>query len=134
MDAVAEIASFITSNTDPQEFEPFVSAEPGEEPTAFGEIHLIRAGGSGDGTLLVGIWRLQHPTVSPVYSSPAGDETFLVLEGEVDIKVLDTGEVFSFKTGDIGSWSKGTRTQWTFKSPFKKLVVVADDKPMPAAA
>lgn len=131
MDAVAELASFITSNKDVTDFEPFEYVEPGEGPQRFGEIHLIRAGGSGDGTLLVGIWRLQVPTVSPVYSSPAGDETFLVLEGEVDIKVLDTGEVFSFKPGDIGSWSKGTRTVWTFKSPFKKLVIVADDQPMP---
>ena len=130
MDAAAEFASFFTSNRDAEAFEPFVSAEPGEEPRAFGEIHRIRAGGSGDGTLLVGIWRLREPTVSPIYSSPAGDETFLVLEGEVDVKVLETGEVFSFKPGDVGSWSKGTRTQWAFKSPFKKFVVVTDDKPM----
>ena len=131
VDVAEKLISFYTSNTGAEDFVPFEYEEPGVGMQTFGEIHLIRAGGSGDGTLLAGIWRLQESTTSPVYTSAAGDETFLVLEGEVTIQVLDTDETFHFKPGDIGSWSKGTRTIWDFKAPFKKFVVVAHDQPMP---
>ena len=60
-----------------------------------------------------------------MYSSELGDETFLVLEGEVHITVEETGEVFEYRVGDIGSWSQGTRTVWDIKAPFKKFYVVA---------
>ncbi len=131
MDVAATMAEFITSSTDVTDFVPFEYFEPGQGMVQFGEIHPIRAGGSGDGTLLAGIWRIQDSCTSPVYTSFAGDETFLVLEGEVTIKLLDTGEEKHLKAGDVGAWFKGMRTQWTFKAPFKKLVVVAHDQPLP---
>ena len=111
---------------------PFDYVEPETGPQTYGEIILFRAGGSGQGTLLVGLWRVTEPSTSPMYTSQLGDETFLVLEGEVSIDVLDTGEKLEFGPGQVGSWSKGTRTVWTIKSPFKKLFVVAHEQPMPA--
>lgn len=134
MDTSLNLMELIKSSTDVTDFEPFEYFEPGQGMARFGEFHLIRAGGSGNGTLIAGIWRLQESTTSPVYTSFAGDETFLVLEGEVTIKNLDSGDEKHFKPGDIGAWYKGMRTEWTFKAPFKKLVVVAHDQPMPEAA
>ena len=64
-------------------------------------------------------------STSPIYISQLGDETFLVLEGEVDVKDLDTGKIHHFGKGDFCSWSKGMRTEWTIKGPFKKFFVVA---------
>ncbi len=48
-----------------------------------------------------------------------------MLEGEVDVKDLNTGEVHHFGKGDFCSWSKGMPTEWTIKGPFKKFFVVA---------
>lgn len=111
------------------EYVPFQYADPEGTLQTTGEIAWIRDHGSGDGTLLVGVWRIAGPAVTPVYSSEPGDETFLVLEGEVTIEVVGTGERQTFRTGDVGSWSKGTHTRWHFPGDFKKLVVVAHDTP-----
>lgn len=131
MNIVADLPTFVQSNVDVTEFTPFEYYEPGQGMQTFGEFHLIRAGASGNGTLVAGIWRIGEAVTSPVYTSDAGDETFLVLEGSVTIKLIDTGEEKHFKAGDVGSWSRGTRTQWTFSAPFKKLVIVAHDSPPP---
>jgi uncharacterized cupin superfamily protein len=116
---------FFRGNAGQDGFAPFQYEEPGQGLMTFGEISGIRMEGSDGTPLAVGLWRLHESTTSPVYTSALGDETFLVLEGEVSIRNLDNGEVQHFARGDIGSWSKGMRTEWTFKAPFKKLVIVA---------
>lgn len=127
-----DIISFYRGRTDSDEgWVPFDYLEPETGPQTYGEVLLFRAGGSGDGTLLVGLWRVTEPSTSPMYSSQIGDETFLVLDGEMTVEVLDTGEKLEFGPGDVGSWSKGTRTVWTIRSPFKKFFVVAHEQPMP---
>ena len=119
------VTRFHRGRTDVQDFVPFQYEEPGQGMTTFGEIAPIRMEGSDGTPLAVGIWRLQESTTSPVYTSALGDETFLVLEGEVEIRDLDTGTSHHFGPGDVCSWSKGMRTEWVFKAPFKKLVIVA---------
>ncbi len=52
------------------------------------------------------------------------DETFHVIEGELEIK-LEDGEVLELKPGDIASFPKGLTSTWTVKTPFKKFFVVS---------
>lgn len=128
-----ELLTFHRGRLDTDEnWTAFEYVEPETGPQSFGEVTLFRAGGSGTGTLLVGLWRVNEPSTSPMYTSQLGDETFLVLEGEMTVEILDTGEKLEFGPGDVGSWSKGTRTVWTIRSPFKKFFVVAHEQPMPS--
>lgn len=60
------------------------------------------------------------------YGWEIAGETFLVLEGVVHITVVDTREMFKYGPGDVGPWSRGTRTCGNVKSAFKKLCVVAE--------
>ena len=80
-----------------------------------------------DGKLLtVGLWRCNQLGDSPKYCSELCDETFLILEGEAHIRVLETVGVFRYSKGDVGSWSQGTKTIWHVVSPVKKFYVVAE--------
>lgn len=117
-------AAFFSGNVDDDDWQPFVYPQDGETQS-YGEFVPFREAGSAGRLLAVGLWRCRTLGSSPVYSSELGDETFLVLEGEVHITALDTGEVFKYRTGDVGSWSQGTRTSWDVKSEFRKFYVVA---------
>ena len=64
-------------------------------------------------------WRVSIP-------AEAGDETFVVLEGEVTIDFLDLKQSKTFRAGDIFAWSQGSRTLWHTKGGFKKFYVVAN--------
>ncbi len=121
----AKRPTFYRGNTDQAGFDAFAYEEPGQGSVTFGEMSGIRMEGSDGTPLAVGIWRLNESTTSPVYTSDLGDETFLVLEGAVEIEAVDTGERERFEKGDICSWSKGTSTVWHFEAPFRKLVIVA---------
>jgi uncharacterized cupin superfamily protein len=100
-----------------------VFQQDGETHT-YGEVILFRSEGSTGKVLGVGLWRAPDGS-SPVYTSEAGDETFLVLEGECEIERVDTGERFRFGPGDVCAWSSGTPTRWTLRGNFKKFFVVA---------
>ena len=116
---------FHRGNVNEGTFAPFQYDEPGMPPQTFGDISTVRMEGSDGTTLAVGLWVVKESSTSPIYTSQLGDETFLVLEGEVDVHDLDTGEVHHFKKGDFCSWSKGMRTRWTIRGPFKKFFAVA---------
>ena len=66
---------------------------------------------------------IQDPATFPL--TWPGDETIIVLEGEVRIELVDTGEVVELKEGDIASFPKGARSVWTVKSPFKEFFVLS---------
>ena len=120
-----DAVSFHRGHIQTEDFAPFSYEEPGQGMQTFGEFAPTRIEGSDGTPLVVGVWKIDESTTSPVYTSALGDETFLVLEGEVTIKDLDANEEHTFAKGDFCSWSAGTRTEWTFKAPFKKLVIVA---------
>ena len=123
MDIQAQ-ASFLSGNVDNDQWQPFIYPQDGGTHE-YGEFVPFRENGSAGKLLAVGLWRCETVGESPIYSSELGDETFLVLAGEVHIKVVETGEVFKYKTGDVGTWSQGTKTVWNVISPFKKFYVVA---------
>lgn len=128
--------AFYLANTEIDDYVTFTYEVPDGGTETFGEINWIRQQGSGEHTLLVGLWRVREASQSPLYTFGAGDESLVVLEGEVTIELLDTGESVDLKPGDIASFSKGTRSIWNFHSPFKKFVVIAHDEPLsePAAS
>ena len=123
MDIKAQ-ASFFSGNIDEAEWQPFEYPQEGKLET-YGEVVPFREAGSGGKLLAVGLWRCLTLGDSPMYCSELGDEAFLVLEGEVEITVLETGEKFHYREGDVGSWSQGTKTVWNIKQAFKKFYVVA---------
>ncbi|MEO1061654.1 MAG: cupin domain-containing protein [Actinomycetota bacterium] len=115
-------------------FAPFLSPDEegdGTELISFGEFKPLRVGGTAGQTLVAGVWKLDEPTTSPLYSSPLGDETFLILEGSVTITDIDSGESATFDRGDMVAWRTGTRTRWEFHSPFRKFLVVGSAAPQP---
>lgn len=118
-------ASFLSGTVNDADWRPFEYPQDGGTQ-AYGEFVPIRESGSSGRFLAVGLWRCTQLGESPIYKSELGDETFLVLEGEVHITVVETGEVFEYREGDIGTWSRGTATRWDVKAPFKKFYVVAE--------
>ena len=123
MDIKAQ-ASFFSGNIDEADWQAFEYPQEGEIQS-YGEVVPFRESGSGGKLLAVGLWRCLTLGDSPMYCSELGDETFLVLEGEVEITALETGEKFHYQEGDVGSWSQGTKTIWNVIRPFKKFYVVA---------
>jgi len=47
------------------------------------------------------------------------DETFYVLEGEVEVK-LEDGEVVKFGKGDLVTFKEGTKCTWKVIKPIRK--------------
>lgn len=112
--------------------------EPKEGPQVCGELVFIREGGS-TGTMLSGIWRsgkgiaATHKDASggatTPYTGTLGDETILLLEGEVDVVETLSGKRHSFRAGDVIGLSSGMHVTWIGKGPFvKKLWVITRDR------
>ena len=121
----------------PDEWHEYHFTEPAEGPLVAGELHFIRTGGS-TGTMLSGIWRSgkgiagthvddKGALITP-YTGVLGDETILLLEGEVEVVETETGKKHTFKAGDMIGLSSGMHITWTSKGPFsKKLWVITRD-------
>jgi uncharacterized protein len=87
-------------------------------------VHWLRESASGEGTLLAGLLRADPSRIAYVFP---GDETFLLLKGEVDIE-LETGETVSVRAGDMASFPRGLKSIWDIKSTMEKFVVVSADQ------
>ena len=85
-------------------------------------IHWIRTEGSGVGMLQAGLFTAQPSVCRWVFE---GDETVYVIEGEVRIDFVESGESIELHAGDIGSFPKGVDAIWTFKKPYKELFVLS---------
>lgn len=122
-------------NDNPASWTPYEFTEPVEGPLTKGELVILRPGGS-TGTLLSGIWRSgtgiagSEPDGSLVtpYTGTLGDETILLLEGEVHVRNDETGEEWDFRAGDLIGLPSGVHVTWTSKAPFvKKFWVITKD-------
>ncbi|KAH6974346.1 hypothetical protein BKA56DRAFT_591222 [Ilyonectria sp. MPI-CAGE-AT-0026] len=122
----------------PQEWTDYHFTEPKEGPLVAGELYFIRSGGS-TGTMLSGVWRSgkgiagsdvdASGTLSTPYTGVLGDETILLLEGEVDVIETESGVKHSFKAGDAIGLTSGMHITWISKGPFsKKLWVITRDE------
>lgn len=122
----------------PKDWIEYHFTEPKEGPLVAGELYFIRTNGS-TGTMLSGVWRsgkgiaasesLADGTLITPYTGVLGDETILLLEGEVDVVETESGKKHSFKAGDVIGLTSGMHVTWTSKGPFsKKLWVITRDE------
>lgn len=122
----------------PPDWADYHFTEPKEGALVAGELIFIRPGGS-TGTMMSGVWRsgkgIAGSDVDPSgrmitpYTGTLGDETILLLEGEVDVVETLSGRKHSFRAGDVIGLSSGMHVTWTSKGPFsKKLWVITRDK------
>lgn len=88
--------------------------------------------------MLSGVWRCgkgiagtdvaPDGTLTTPYTGTLGDETILLLEGEVDVMETDSGKKHSFRAGDAIGLTSGMHVTWVSKGPFcKKLWVITRD-------
>ena len=71
---------------------------------------------SGCGALAVGLWRAEDGT-TPIYTSEAGDETFLVLSGAVASSVLWLREASKAMRRVARSAAASSTDSWRFGRP-----------------
>jgi len=131
---------FANINDNPGDWLPF-SWEEAEGPQDCGELFFIKQSGS-TGTMMCGIWRsgkgihgCDTNGVSTIpYTAPLGDETIILLEGQVHIRDDETGEEYDLQAGDLAGYSHGHHITWTSKGPFVKKfwTITMDQIPAPA--
>lgn len=124
-------------NDNPEVWTPYDFTEPLEGDQTKGELVILRPAGT-NGTLLSGLWRsgkgiaggeADGSLVSP-YTGVLGDETILLLEGEVHVRNDETGQEWDFRAGDLIAIPSGVHITWTSKGPFvKKFWVITKDTP-----
>jgi uncharacterized cupin superfamily protein len=103
-----------------REFEPFpLSAVLDGDPR--GRVHWLRTQGSGQATLVAGIFVGQPSSFRYMFET---DETFHVIEGEVTI-TLDSGESATLLAGDIASFPRGAQSTWEITRPLRKFFVLS---------
>ncbi|KAK7732898.1 hypothetical protein SLS57_000841 [Botryosphaeria dothidea] len=121
----------------PDTWDEYLFTEPKEGELSAGELFFIRKTGS-TGTMMSGVWRSgkgipgssvdEKGTLVTPYTGTLGDETILLLEGEVDVVETDTGKKHHFRAGDAIGLTSGMHVTWTSRGPFtKKLWVITRD-------
>lgn len=129
--------SFGNINDNPAEWAPYSWTEL-EGDMSLGELYIIKETGT-TGTHMAGIWRSGVGTAgcdekgmgTCHYRGPLGDETILLLEGNVTIKDEETGEVYNIQAGDIAGYSIGHHIHWTSQAPFVKKFWTITQEPLP---
>lgn len=126
------VISSVSAN--PADWETFRYDEPKEGQLVAGELIYILNGGS-TGTLLCGLHRSGKAivgdsvdpdgTMTTYYTAPLGDETCLILEGQLDIVETGTGATHSFKAGDMIGMVPGVHIKWIAKGPLMKKLWIA---------
>ena len=126
-------------NDNPDTWTPYDFTEPLEGDLTKGELVILRPEGSS-GTVLSGLWRSgkgiagSEPdgTLVTPYTGTLGDETILLLEGEVHVRNDETGEEWDFTAGDLIALPSGVHVTWTSKGPFVKKFWVITKADLPA--
>jgi uncharacterized cupin superfamily protein len=96
-------------------FEAVLSGDPAAR------VSWLRTTSGGDGVLYAGMFTVEPATFRYAFT---GDETFHVLEGDVEI-ALDGGPSTRLRPGDIASFPKGATSTWTVVAPLKKFLVIS---------
>jgi quercetin dioxygenase-like cupin family protein len=94
----------------PPDWQEYHFTEPKEGPLVAGELFFLRRSGATS-TMMSGIWRSgkgiagtnvdASGTLVTPYTGTLGDETILLLEGEVEVVETLTGEKHCFRAGDV---------------------------------
>lgn len=124
-------------DAEPAAWAPWKFVEPAEGPQEGGELYNILQKGGSTGTLLAGVWRATpgrygcdpDGACSVPYTSVLGDETELLIEGQVHVRDDQTGEEWDCQAGDLLGITAGVHITWSGQGPFvKKLWVITNDK------
>jgi uncharacterized cupin superfamily protein len=89
------------------------------EPNA--RVSWLRTGSAGEGMLYTGMFVLEPSVIRYTF---AGDESFQVLDGDLDI-AIDGGDVVTLGPGDLVSFPKGARSTWTVRATLRKFFVIS---------
>ena len=111
----ATTLSWHSGSTTASNWQPFTFTQDGVEH-AYGETVLFRTEGSAGNVLAVGLWRAEDGT-TPIYTSEAGDETFLVLSGAVASSVLWLREASKAMRRVARSAAASSTDSWRFGRP-----------------
>jgi uncharacterized cupin superfamily protein len=123
----------------PDKWVPFEWTDPKFGPQVKGEVAVIRNQGTS-GSLLAGLWRTgkgiagceANGSCHVDYSAPLGDETILILEGNVVVTIAATGKKYRLESGTIISHPKNVTLSWDIDAPFLKKFWVMWDSPNPS--
>lgn len=127
-------------NDNPEKWTPYRRIDPEQGELISGELYSIWNNGS-TGSLKCGVWRsgrgvpstngdADGKMVNP-YTGATGDETMLLLEGEVDIIETESGKHHLFRAGDAFGLSAGMHVTWISRAPFvrKLWMITRDEQP-----
>jgi uncharacterized cupin superfamily protein len=124
---------------EPDVWTTFEWVEPAHGPQVCGELFFVRDTGV-TGTLLTGLWRTgvgiagcaPDGSASVQYTAPLGDETILLLEGNVHLVDEETGNEYEFTAGDVICLPSGLPVRWTSKAPYLKKFFFISNANAPA--
>ena len=87
-----------------------------------GDAEWLRRRNDGAWSHTAMLWRCQPMSFDYTFG---GDESFILISGHVRITLKAGGQVIDLRTGDVASFSKGTRSVWTVVEPIEKFTVVS---------
>jgi len=109
------------ANVDTTAYEPYLAFDAVLSGDPAARVAWLRTTSGGEGVLYTGMFTAQP---SMFRYSFAGDESMLVLEGDLDVAV-DGGATLTFRAGDTASFPKGVRSTWTLRAPLRKFFVIS---------
>lgn len=109
------------TNVGTKNYESFDGFEAVLDGDPDAKVAWLRTESSGDGVLYTGMFTAQPSTFRYHFS---GDESFHLLDGDLDIAV-DGGETVTLAPGDIASFPKGATSTWTLRAPLRKFFVIS---------
>ena len=116
-------------NDNPKQWTPYSRSDAKGGTLTSGELYMIRDSGS-TGSMISGIWRagrgIPSTNVEPdgrmvnPYIGATGDETMLILEGEVEIIETESRKKHLVRAGDSLGLSSGMHVTWVSRAPFTR--------------
>jgi uncharacterized cupin superfamily protein len=117
--AVTKNVAQATVDTDA--YEPYDGFDAVLAGDPLAKVAWLRTTSGGEGLLYTGMFTVEPSTFR--YSF-VGDESFHVLDGELEIAV-DGGETVALRPGDIASFPKGAISTWTVRTAVRKFFVIS---------
>lgn len=102
-------------------YEPFNGFDAVLEGEPSAGVAWLRTTSAGAGVLYTGMFVAAPSRFRYTF---AGDESFHLLEGDVEI-ALDGGPTVRLRAGDVVSFPKGAQSTWTVHAPLKKFFVIS---------
>ena len=115
------LSNIAKSQVGTQAYEPYNGFDAVLAGNPAARVAWLRTESGGAGVLFTGMFTVEPSTFRYTFS---GDESFHVLDGDLDIAV-DDGDSVTLRPGDIASFPKGARSTWTVRAPLRKFFVIS---------